>query len=88
VYEQEQDNPWFLNMYGLALMNTGAADKAVEMLTHAVALSSTIQPEYWAAVYPGNSPADWQEGTEEFSQALKLNLELAKKKAAEQVITR
>jgi len=80
VYDQEQDNPWFLNMYGLAAMNTGEPEMAVKYMTRAVALSSEVQVADWADVYPGNSPTDWEVGLVEFGQALKLNLALAEKK--------
>jgi len=80
VYDQEQDNPWFLNMYSLALMNTGEVDEAVSKLTRAVELSAAVTPDDWSQVYPGNNPTDWQAGVVEFNEALRLNLALAIKK--------
>ena len=77
VYEQQQDNPWFLNMYGLALMNTGQVEEAVSKLTLAVKLSDAVTPADWSRVYPGNSPTDWETGVNEFNQVLRLNLALA-----------
>jgi tetratricopeptide (TPR) repeat protein len=78
VYEKEQNNPWFLNMYGLALYNTGENEKAVEYLSRATELSTNLTPENWSAIYPGNNPVDHQTGLDEFLVALNLNLELAK----------
>jgi len=80
VYAEEQDNPWFLNMYGLALMNTGDLDQAVKHLIRAKELSKSLVPEDWSKVYPGNNPKDYQTGLDEFMLALQLNLDLAKTK--------
>jgi len=77
VYEQEQDNPWLLNMYGLALLNTGESKRAVDYLTKAAELSLDLVPADWAAVYPGNDPKDYQAGLDEFIVALNLNLAVA-----------
>jgi tetratricopeptide (TPR) repeat protein len=80
VYDEQQNNPWVLNMYGLALLNTGKTKEAVEHLSRANDLASGVVPEDWAAVYPGNSPAHWEAGTAEFKKAVQMNLQLAQRR--------
>jgi tetratricopeptide (TPR) repeat protein len=83
VYDEQQDNPWVLNMYGLALLNTGQTAEAVEHLTRANELVGGVTAQEWGDVYPGNSPADWEVGVAEFRSAVGLNLELAQKRLQE-----
>jgi tetratricopeptide (TPR) repeat protein len=80
VYDEQQDNPWVLNMYGLALLNTGQTAEAVEHLSRANDLANGVVAKDWAAVYPGNSPKDWEAGTAEFKKAVQMNLQLAERR--------
>jgi tetratricopeptide (TPR) repeat protein len=83
VYEQEKNNPWFLNMYGLALLNVEEVERAVEHFAAAAEFSSELDVQDWSSTYPGNNPVDYQTGLDEFLLALNLNLELAQKRLTE-----
>lgn len=72
------DNPWLLNMYGLALLNTGQKGAAVENFTKAKEYATTLTPKAWGSAYPGNNPSDWAQGLREFRTAIDNNLALAK----------
>ena len=56
------DNPWLLNMYGLALLNTGEPAKAEQYFTWALREAETLTVEEWGRSYPGNDPAIWGRG--------------------------
>jgi tetratricopeptide (TPR) repeat protein len=83
IYDDQQNNPWVLNMYGLALLNTGQTQEAVDHLTRANELVAEVEAQEWGEVYPGNSPTDWEIGVAEFRKAVQMNLELAKKRLQE-----
>ncbi|OGG41484.1 hypothetical protein A2837_03175 [Candidatus Kaiserbacteria bacterium RIFCSPHIGHO2_01_FULL_46_22] len=70
-------NPWLLNMYGLALMNTGRKDEAREQFLQAREYAGYLTVEDWGRTYPGNDPAAWSQGLEEFQSLIEKNLELA-----------
>lgn len=71
------NNPWLHNMYGLALLNTGEYELAYEHFGFAKALAAELTTEDWGKSYPGNNPADWATGLEEFKAAIEKNLALA-----------
>jgi len=71
------DNPWLLNMYGLALLNTGNKEEAESSFSAALEAAKRLTPENWGLSYPGNDPTAWSEGLEEFRSAIQANLDLA-----------
>lgn len=73
------DNPWLLNMYGLALMNTGETTRAREVLTQAKKEAEKLTPADWGRAYSGNNPTDWPRGLREFQAAIDKNLELVQR---------
>lgn len=70
-------NPWVLNMYGLALLNTGSIDQAIERFDQAGAHALQLTPVAWGRAYPGNDPADWGRGLSEFRDGIARNREIA-----------
>ena len=68
------DNAWLLNMYGLALLNTGEKEKAHAQFTKALEIAVTLTPEDWGESYPGNSPDIWKQGLSEFRTAIEQNV--------------
>lgn len=74
----EANNPWLLNMYGLALLNTGEKEMAKEYFIFALELSEKMSPTDWGESYPGNNPEFWIQGLAEFKATIQKNIELAK----------
>ncbi len=72
------DNAWLLNMYGLALMNTGKNEEAVQKFMAAQAAAARLSGAEWGENYPGNHPGDWGAGLSEFRSIIDKNIELAK----------
>jgi tetratricopeptide (TPR) repeat protein len=72
----ESNNPWLLNMYGLALLNTGEQKLAHEYFLFAEEMAEKVTVEEWGRSYPGNNPALWAEGLEEFRSLIKKNIEI------------
>lgn len=72
------DNPWLLNMYGLALLNTGHKEEAERSFSAALEGAEKLTAEEWGLSYPGNDPSAWSEGLEEFRAAIEANLDLTK----------
>lgn len=70
------NNPWLLNMYGLALLNTGNKVAAEANFSTALVEADKLTPEDWGRSYPGNDPSAWSDGLKEFRAAIKANLEL------------
>lgn len=70
------DNPWLLNMYGLALLNTGEKAKANSYFSWALNEANKLTEAEWGRSYPGNDPAIWGRGLEEFRSIVAGNLEL------------
>lgn len=71
------ENAWLLNMYGLALMNTERREEALQEFLKAREAASKLTTEDWGKSYPGNNPADWEQGLSEFRTAISKNIELA-----------
>lgn len=71
------DNPWLLNMHGLALLNTGQAAAAQEAFEQARESAGRLTPSEWGRSYPGNDPASWAKGLREFQATIATNLTLA-----------
>jgi len=77
--ELHPDNPWVLNMYGLALLNLepetdGAGTYFLQAKNEAVNLTT----QDWGNVYPGNNPQHWQQGLNEFITTIDKNLLIAR----------
>lgn len=69
-------NPWLLNMYGLALLNTGEQKKALNQFNEAHEQALLLTVEDWGRTYPGNDPALWEKGLEEFRTLIEKNIAL------------
>jgi tetratricopeptide (TPR) repeat protein len=74
--EYHPDHAWLLNMYGLALLNTGNKVAAKDIFTKALENAKKLTVQEWGLAYPGNNPALWQEGLSSFIEAIETNLEL------------
>lgn len=74
--EYEPENPWLLNMYGLALMNTDQLEEAKIAFANAKVYYTQLTPEDWGRTYPGNNPLSWDQGLGEFGDALDKNIKL------------
>lgn len=72
------DNPWLLNMYGLALLNTDKKEEALLQFTAAQREAARLTEIEWGENYPGNHPGDWRLGLNEFRSIIDKNIELAK----------
>lgn len=72
------NNPWLLNMYGLALLNTGDIEMAREYFLFAGEEAETLTVEQWGKSYPGNNPDSWEQGLTEFKDTIAKNLALIK----------
>lgn len=83
--EDRPHHPWLLNMYGLALMNTDKLSEAVDVFEEAQIAVEMLTVADWGSAYPGNDPADWEQGLSEFQTAVKKNVALAKEKLATNV---
>ncbi len=70
------NNPWLLNMYGLALLNTGDKTMAREYFLFAQELAQEVTVEQWGRSYPGNNPDSWEQGLFEFETMIAKNIEL------------
>lgn len=77
VKNTERENPWWLNMYGLAYLHTGEPDKAWYLFREAEKYVNNLTVEDWARVYPENNPADWPQGLQEFQTAVRDNVAIA-----------
>jgi tetratricopeptide (TPR) repeat protein len=72
----EANNPWLLNMYGLALLNTGNRAMAREYFIFAGELAAKVTVEEWGRSYSGNNPATWGLGLTEFRTLIAKNIAL------------
>ena len=72
----QPNNPWLLNMYGLALLNTGDKEKARRYFLWAEAEAENLTVEEWGKSYPGNDPRVWAQGLNEFKDIIAKNLVL------------
>jgi tetratricopeptide (TPR) repeat protein len=68
---------WLLNMYGLALLNTGKTEEAADYFRRADTLATALTPEEWGKAYPGNDPALWPRGLKEMQDSIRENILLA-----------
>ncbi len=70
-------SPWLLNMYGLALMNTGNKASAHQAFVDALRYTEAVLPEQWGRAYPGNDPRTWAGGLAEMRESLQKNIDLS-----------
>ena len=70
------DNPWLLNMYGLALLNTGSPGEALGYFQRAKIEADKLTIEDWGKSYPGNDPRVWARGLGEFRTIIQKNIDL------------
>jgi tetratricopeptide (TPR) repeat protein len=75
----ESNNPWLLNMYGLALLNTGDVALAHEYFVFAQEEAGKLTVQDWGKSYPGNNPSDWGRGLAEFRSLIAKNVTLTEK---------
>lgn len=75
--ERNSGNPWLLNMYGLAVMNT-TTDKqsALNYFKQAKVEAAKLSPEDWGRTYPGNDKSNWEAGLKEFRETIDKNIAL------------
>lgn len=76
--ETHPRHPWLLNMYGLALLNTGERERAHEYFIQSFAEAELLTPESWGASYPGNDPKIWETGLREMQRSIAHNIEISK----------
>jgi len=76
--EYEPEHPWLLNMYGLALLNTGERELANQYFLQAAIEADKLKIEDWGKAYPGNDPRVWEQGLSEFKEAIWRNIEISK----------
>ena len=74
--ENYPQNPWVLNMYGLAILNTEDREEAHEYFLQALEASGKLSIEDWGEAYPGNDPASWSEGVQSMREYIQKNLEI------------
>lgn len=70
-------NPWLLNMYGLALLNTQDKEGAYVQFLKAWNEAEKLTEEDWGKAYPGNNPEAWGQGLADFRLVISKNIELA-----------
>lgn len=72
------ENAWLLTSLGVALLNLGDNERAVEVLISAREMAEAMTPDGWGRAYPGNNPNIYAEGLRQMREAIEYNLELAK----------
>lgn len=81
--QSDPDNPWVLNMLGLALLRQGDRNGARERFAAALMHAEALTPTDWGRVNPGNDPAERDEGLRAFIDTIQHNLELIDEKSDE-----
>lgn len=81
--ETHPDHPWLLNMYGLALMNSGQREKAATVFERSLAGAQQLTVEEWGRAYPGNHPQGWEAGLNQFVTSIEKNREINNARLAE-----
>ncbi|MBI2618290.1 tetratricopeptide repeat protein [Candidatus Kaiserbacteria bacterium] len=74
--QNNPQNPWLLNMYGVSLMNLGDDIGAKNALQKAYAAAELLTESTWHWAYPGNNPMSATKGLKEFQEAIRKNLQL------------
>jgi len=79
AFTHDSNNAWLLNMYGLALLNTGDKLMAREYFLFAQEQAEELTVEDWSRSYPGNDPQLWEPGLNEFKSLIAKNVALTEK---------
>ena len=74
--EYGTNNPWLLNMVGIASFNLGDMKMAQEYLEKALEEAEKLTEYDWHKAYPGNNPDSAQQGIFEMKKAIRVNLDL------------
>lgn len=74
------NNPWVLNTYGLALLNSGEEVMALKAFKEAKMYADGMRNEDWGIAYPGNDPIIYKDGLKKMNQMVEENIELAEKR--------
>ena len=74
--EMHPDNAWLLNSYAIALYETGAEEKAIQIGERAKAAVELLNPQDWSAANPGNDPRIAAAGLDTFRKATIQNLSI------------
>ncbi len=78
AFTYDSNNAWLLNMYGLALLNTGDRMMAHEYFLFAQEQAEKLTVKDWSKSYPGNDPRLWDLGLQEFKSLIAKNVTLSK----------
>ena len=76
-FEYASNNPWLLNMYGLALFNMGEKENASALFERALSGAQLLTSADWELAYPGNDPRIAEQGLAEMISAIEFNKDLA-----------
>jgi hypothetical protein len=71
------NNPWVLNTYGIALLNSQKYREAVDAFTEAKKYASVMRNKDWGQAYPGNDPRIYSEGRNAMQDMIESNLSIA-----------
>lgn len=74
--EHAPNNPWLLNLKGIALLNLGEKDTARGLFEQALAEAKLLTSADWELAYPGNDPRIAGQGLTEMVEAIEFNLNL------------
>jgi tetratricopeptide (TPR) repeat protein len=78
AHYRHPDNPWVLNMYGVALLNSESrSSEAAAYFIRAKEEAEKLSPNDWGDVYPGNNPLYWKQGRDEFVATIDKNIVIA-----------
>lgn len=75
--KQYPENPWILNMYGLALLNHNKNTVARDVFLRAQERANELTASDWLAAYPGNDPYIAQQGIAELKNSIAENVRRA-----------
>jgi tetratricopeptide (TPR) repeat protein len=70
------DNMWLNNSLGVALLNLGDKEGALEAFIIAEKSAEKLTPADWGVSYPGNDPVMYESGLEETKASIHHNLHL------------
>lgn len=72
--QNNPDNPWVLNTFGVLLMNQGHLPEAKKAFTRALEVSYFMNEKNWGVAYPGNSPEIYGMGLNAMRISISENL--------------
>ncbi len=70
------NNPWLLNMLGVAYLNLGEEIEAKKYLDQALLETKKLTPRDWSYAYPGNDPNIAPQALSAMITAIETNIEL------------